>query len=57
MPDQSKANSSSDTRKPSTGELREKLRDADMDLFDKFMRQVVNTPKPAIGQKPKAEKR
>ena len=47
----SNLNSDSSTKKPTTGELREKLKHADMNLFDRFMKHVVNVPKDKISKR------
>jgi len=44
----SKANSDSRTKKHTTGELREALENADMSVFDKYMKWLVNVPKDKI---------
>jgi hypothetical protein len=45
------SNSDSRTKKPTTGELREKLKNPDMSLFDRFMKHVVNVPKDKISKR------
>ena len=52
------SNSDSRTKKPTTGELREGLENADMGLFDRYMKWLVNVPKSEIdvAQKRQAER-
>lgn len=44
----SKANSNSKPTKADTGDLRKALENADMSVFDKYMKWLVNVPKDKI---------
>jgi len=47
------SNSVSKPRKRDTGDLRKELENADMGLFDRYMKWLVNVPKSAVDSKEK----